>query len=88
MQKTIIISNRLPITVEKEDDQLKFSPSAGGLATGLGSIYKQGNNLWLGWPGFHDFEESEQANITTQLNFDDLTASGSDIQKSFNQAVE
>lgn len=72
MQKTIIISNRLPVTIEKEDEQLKFSPSAGGLATGLGSIYKKGNNLWLGWPGFHDFEEAEKENITQQLKTDNM----------------
>ena len=49
--KTIIVSNRLPVRIVKENDQLTFTPSEGGLATGLGSIYKQGDNIWLGWPG-------------------------------------
>ncbi|MEP2024527.1 MAG: bifunctional alpha,alpha-trehalose-phosphate synthase (UDP-forming)/trehalose-phosphatase [Reichenbachiella sp.] len=49
--KTIIVSNRLPVRIVKEGDKLAFTPSEGGLATGLGSIYKQGDNIWLGWPG-------------------------------------
>jgi len=51
MPKTIIVSNRLPVRIEKDDDQLTYQPSEGGLATGLGSIYKEGNNIWIGWPG-------------------------------------
>ena len=40
MAKTIIVSNRLPIKVSKENGSLHFQASEGGLATGLGSIYK------------------------------------------------
>lgn len=72
MRKTIIISNRLPVTVNKSDEGLKFTPSAGGLATGLGSIYKQGENIWLGWPGFHDFAEAEKENITSELKKENM----------------
>lgn len=72
MQKTIIVSNRLPVTITKDGELLQFTPSAGGLATGLGSIYKSGNNIWLGWPGFHDFREEEKENITLQLKADNM----------------
>ncbi len=51
MKKLLIISNRLPVSVSKKDGQLKFSRSAGGLATGLGSFYKQFQSTWIGWPG-------------------------------------
>ncbi|HHP7241309.1 MAG TPA: bifunctional alpha,alpha-trehalose-phosphate synthase (UDP-forming)/trehalose-phosphatase [Cyclobacteriaceae bacterium] len=51
MSKTIIVSNRLPVKITQEDDKLTYKPSEGGLATGLGSIYKSGDNIWLGWPG-------------------------------------
>jgi len=51
MAKTIIVSNRLPVRIEKEEDEISYKPSEGGLATGLGSIYKEGNNIWIGWPG-------------------------------------
>lgn len=49
--KTIIVSNRLPVKITEENGEYKLSPSEGGLATGLGSVYKNGNNIWIGWPG-------------------------------------
>ncbi|MEQ8713885.1 MAG: bifunctional alpha,alpha-trehalose-phosphate synthase (UDP-forming)/trehalose-phosphatase, partial [Cyclobacteriaceae bacterium] len=51
MAKTIIVSNRLPVKMKIEEGKLSYKPSEGGLATGLGSIYKEGDNIWLGWPG-------------------------------------
>lgn len=57
MSKTIIVSNRLPVKITHEESQLEFSPSEGGLATGLGSIYKENNNIWIGWPGMVIEEE-------------------------------
>jgi trehalose 6-phosphate synthase/phosphatase len=50
-QKTIIVSNRLPVKVEIKNDEWLYHNSEGGLATGLGSIYKEGDNVWVGWPG-------------------------------------
>ncbi len=66
MSKTIIVSNRLPIRIEKENDQLKYKTSEGGLATGLGSIYKEGNNIWIGWPGI-SLEENEEEQVEKEL---------------------
>lgn len=68
MSKTIIVSNRLPIKIQRnEKKKLEYHPSAGGLATGLGSIYKQGNNLWIGWPGIVTNKKEEKADITQAL---------------------
>lgn len=66
-QKTIIISNRLPVSIKKEDGVLNYQPSAGGLATGLGTIYKSGDNIWLGWPGLFSSSPEEQNSISTEL---------------------
>ncbi len=71
-KKTIIVSNRLPVTVKREVGNLEFIPSAGGLATGLGSIYKQGENIWIGWPGFTDFREGEEQHIIDGLRKDSM----------------
>ncbi|HET8860241.1 bifunctional alpha,alpha-trehalose-phosphate synthase (UDP-forming)/trehalose-phosphatase [Marivirga sp.] len=61
MAKTIIVSNRLPIRIEKQDGEKVYKTSEGGLATGLGSIYKEGNNIWIGWPGISlDHEEEKE----------------------------
>ena len=59
MGKTIIVSNRLPVSLRLKQGKMEFRPSAGGLATGLGSIYKEGENIWIGWPG-NDVASSDQ----------------------------
>ena len=51
MRRLLIVSNRLPVTVEKRKDGLHFLQSPGGLATGLGSFYKSYDSIWVGWPG-------------------------------------
>ena len=72
MSKTIIVSNRLPTKVLRTDDSLTFQPSEGGLATGLGSIYRQGDNVWVGWPGLFVNDPSEEQYVTTQLQADSM----------------
>jgi len=51
MQRLLIVSNRLPISVVKKRKGLRFEPSVGGVATGLGAFYKSHNCIWIGWPG-------------------------------------
>ncbi|HEY5152354.1 MAG TPA: bifunctional alpha,alpha-trehalose-phosphate synthase (UDP-forming)/trehalose-phosphatase [Candidatus Saccharimonadales bacterium] len=51
MSQVIIVSNRLPVSVKKEDGKLVFYPSIGGLATGLSSYVNDRRNVWIGWPG-------------------------------------
>ncbi|GAA3968834.1 bifunctional alpha,alpha-trehalose-phosphate synthase (UDP-forming)/trehalose-phosphatase [Hymenobacter antarcticus] len=72
MSKTIIVSNRLPTKVQRTDDGLTFQPSEGGLATGLGSIYRQGDNVWVGWPGLFVHDEAEESVITQELHADNM----------------
>ena len=64
--KTIIISNRLPVKIVEQDGEYLLSASEGGLATGLGSIYKKGENIWIGWPGI-DVPPERQGEVTKQL---------------------
>ena len=57
--RIIIVSNRLPFTVEQENGELRFKESAGGVATGLKSLLDtmppllsvKPDYLWIGWPG-------------------------------------
>lgn len=67
MAKTIIVSNRLPIKIQKDGSTLTYKTSEGGLATGLGSIYKEGNNIWVGWPGLNISKESEKDTVREDL---------------------
>lgn len=68
MSKTIIVSNRLPISLRHRNGRFEFKPSAGGLATGLGSIYKEGENIWIGWPGNTVDDPEQRAEIILELN--------------------
>ncbi|MDX1629390.1 MAG: trehalose-6-phosphate synthase, partial [Fulvivirga sp.] len=68
MSRTIIVSNRLPVKVLKDDKGgLSYKPSEGGLATGLSSIYQQGDNLWVGWPGDYFTKKSKKQKVKKDL---------------------
>jgi trehalose 6-phosphate synthase/phosphatase len=51
MSKNIFISNRLPVTITIGESGVAFTPSIGGLATGLKSVHEDKKSLWLGWSG-------------------------------------
>lgn len=52
MQRLLIVSNRLPVSISRRKTSLKFQPSPGGLATGIASLVESGyRSLWIGWPG-------------------------------------
>ncbi|MCK5279130.1 MAG: trehalose-6-phosphate synthase, partial [Cyclobacteriaceae bacterium] len=72
MGKTIIVSNRLPVKIIHEEDSFYYVPSEGGLATGLNSIYKKGNNLWVGWPGQNIKKQEEKEQVTKDLKKDNM----------------
>jgi trehalose 6-phosphate synthase/phosphatase len=51
MDRILIVSNRLPVSVEVGDEGFDLIPSVGGLATGLRSFYRRYDSRWIGWPG-------------------------------------
>lgn len=63
----IIVSNRLPVSIAKTEDEIKVTPSAGGLATGLKSFHKANDSLWIGWPGITPESKSESKEVTELL---------------------
>jgi trehalose 6-phosphate synthase/phosphatase len=64
----IIISTRLPVTVEKKNGKLHYNKSSGGLATGLSSL-PSGKTTWLGWPGIskEELTSNEISEATAKL---------------------
>ena len=69
MSKYIIVSNRLPIKIEKQQNQWIFSPTSGGLATGLKSVHENGKSLWIGWPGIssNEIDDKEYETLSKGL---------------------
>ena len=72
MARIIIVSNRLPITLNRHDEGLIYHPSAGGLATGLNSLDESINKLWIGWPGHYLDPGYERDYIEHQFRKDGL----------------
>ncbi|KAK5049431.1 hypothetical protein LTR84_004360 [Exophiala bonariae] len=51
-QRLTVVSNRLPVTIEKGNDgEYTFKESCGGLATGMSGVKREFDMIWYGWPG-------------------------------------
>ena len=84
MGKLIIVSNRLPVTIDRQEGQLIYFPSAGGLATGLNSLDDSLDRKWVGWPGKAIKNDWEQEAIRKDLAGDGLVPvflTNSEIEK-------
>lgn len=62
----LIVSNRLPITIKKENDNYKYNVSSGGLVTGLSGLSKATKFQWFGWPGL-EIPEDDVSRVTDEL---------------------
>jgi trehalose 6-phosphate synthase/phosphatase len=58
--RLLLISNRLPVTVKREQNSFNYEHSVGGLVTGINDYLEysaknspsnKSNYLWVGWPG-------------------------------------
>jgi len=47
----VVVSNRLPVTLDMEGGDWQIKPSAGGLVTALAPIVKKTHGKWIGWAG-------------------------------------
>ena len=67
-RRIIIVSNRLPFTIERKNGTINFKESAGGVATGLKSLLDampsfvslRPEYVWVGWPGGAIGEEEKR----------------------------
>jgi len=48
--RTLIVANRLPVTVRLRDGSPQLVQSIGGLASGMRTVHKAKESLWIGWP--------------------------------------
>ncbi len=59
MQRLVVVSNRLPVSIESTSDiDVTAKPSAGGLVTAMRPVLERAGGIWVGWPGV---EADEQA---------------------------
>ncbi|MBD3366858.1 MAG: trehalose-6-phosphate synthase [Candidatus Eisenbacteria bacterium] len=51
IERLVVVSNRLPIVLSKDDGAWHVEPGSGGLVTALAPVLKDRGGLWIGWPG-------------------------------------
>ncbi len=49
--KLVVVSNRLPVSVERSDAGIRLQPSCGGLVTAMRPLLKGSGGCWVGWTG-------------------------------------
>jgi len=65
--RLLLVSNRLPITVNRsEDGHYDYSMSSGGLVSGLSGLSKATTFQWYGWPGL-EVPKNEIGHMADQL---------------------
>jgi trehalose 6-phosphate synthase/phosphatase len=50
-KRLVVVSNRLPIVIGREEGEWRISPGSGGLVTALAPVMMRNRGLWIGWPG-------------------------------------
>lgn len=65
---TLLVSNRLPVTLHRAVDGPTLTDSLGGVATGLAGMHAAGDSRWIGWPGpTTAFGPEDLASVQRQL---------------------
>jgi trehalose 6-phosphate synthase/phosphatase len=60
-ERTIVVSNRLPVTVVRKDDAYEVHPSSGGLVTALRPLLRDSAGVWFGWTGTEEADGIAEA---------------------------
>ena len=85
--KLIIVSNRLPIHLEKRESDWMSSPSSGGLVSALDPLKQEMKFLWIGWAGAA-VPENEQPSVREMFNrssaYQPVFLSNEEVEKFYN----
>jgi trehalose 6-phosphate synthase/phosphatase len=49
--RVVLVSNRLPVTVQASANEVSIASSTGGLASALRAVHDAHDSVWIGWPG-------------------------------------
>ncbi|MEW6250807.1 MAG: trehalose-6-phosphate synthase [Planctomycetota bacterium] len=64
LMRMVVVSNRLPVVLEREGETWQVRPGSGGLVTALSPLLRQRGGLWIGWPGVR---ADESAGVESHL---------------------
>jgi trehalose 6-phosphate synthase len=51
VRRLVVVSNRLPVVLSREETGWAVEPGSGGLVTALAPVLQDRGGLWIGWPG-------------------------------------
>lgn len=60
-ERLVVVSNRLPLSIQNQNGRLVVSKGSGGLITALQPLLKAQKGVWIGWPGTINLSEAEIA---------------------------
>jgi trehalose 6-phosphate synthase len=86
-QRLIVVSNRLPHLLEKQEDgRWVLKPGSGGLVTALLPVLRNRGGVWIGWPGVTDEvpnarEMLREGSVGTGYTFEPVLLSQEEIDK-------
>lgn len=66
-ERLILVSNRLPLKLERAGDGWRAEPTIGGLAKGLSRPHRESGGTWVGWPGTADLSGELPADVVAAL---------------------
>ncbi len=81
----VVVSNRLPVSMERETDHWRVTPSHGGLVTAMNPVLQRSHGTWMGWNGAdHDDQvdralDEASAHLPYHLKAVPLTAEEEDL---------
>lgn len=50
-QRLVVVSNRLPVVLQRQDGAWHLKEGSGGLVSALGPVLRDRGGIWIGWPG-------------------------------------
>jgi trehalose 6-phosphate synthase len=64
--RIVIVSNRLPVVLERDQSGWSVRDGSGGLVTALSAVLRRLGGVWIGWPGTIGTDDSELEPILAQ----------------------
>jgi trehalose-6-phosphate synthase len=67
--RLLVISNRLPVTITKDENGWNYAMSSGGLVSALSGLKKETSFTWFGWPGMELPPEDQKIGTYALIKF-------------------
>jgi alpha,alpha-trehalose-phosphate synthase [UDP-forming] len=65
-RRLIVVSNRLPIVLQKSPSGWSLKPGSGGLVSALAPVLSHRGGLWIGWPGLPLDQRGEWESVLSE----------------------